>query len=518
METSTDIRSDEPKSGSKVGRWIFLGLSVLLAGPVLWVTYPPMADLPQHAAQISILLDWNDVQPPRSDTYQVDLFTPYLLAYGLTWLLAQVLPLQWALKLTIAASLVAFPWSVGRLLQRVGGPSELRWLAFPIALSYSFHWGFLNFLLATPLAVLFFELCVVHGGRPTRRSGAWIAFGSVGLFGCHAILGGLAGLVGGGLVALRQWPNRWGRLALALAPFTAPLLFLAPWMAGLGSDLPADGHDFVWNLGLHRVGDSLTQLTGWDSSPMHLSLGVALLLLPFFFKVSPSREVWRWWPFAACTCLCLFWPELFLTTSRVYGRFAVFLLPLLLFACNRGDDKRRAPATAVSATLAALLLLAQAANTFSWQQQTETFRAMLAEMPPSRSALAFIFLAGNRVSPTPVNASLVHWYIVEKDGVRVDPALIDRFPFVVRYQDETIPDLPPGFSWRVHEFDWQRHGGERYDLFVVLAPRDVGSRLFPQGRTRPLGRAGQWFLYEKVDDAAGPAEPRASDSVDSSDD
>lgn len=497
-DTAAKTTTEPPGRGS-VG--LFLLLSALLVGPILWVTYPPMADLPQHAAQISILLDWNEAQPARDLTYRVDLFTPYLLAYGLTWLLAKVMPLLWALKLLISASLVAFPWSVGRLLRRVGGPVELRWLAFPLALSYSFHWGFLNYLLATPLILLFVELCIVYGNRPSRRTATLVALGSVGLFFCHAILGGLAGLVGGGLVALRLGlRSDPGRLATVLAPFAAPFPFLVLWFSGLESDMPADGHDFLWALGLHRLGDLLTQLTGWDDSSFHLGLGLTVLALPFALGARPSRDAWRWWPFASCTVLCLAWPELFLTTSRVSGRFAVFLLPFLLLACNPGHmATRRVLSTAVAAILAALLLLAQAANTYSWEQQTSTFRSLLAEMPPRRSVLALIFLAGNRVSPTPVNASMVHWYVVAKDGVRVDPALIDRFPFVVRYRDDALPDLPPGFSWRVHEFDWDRHGGARYDLFVALAPRDLSSRLFPPGRVEAVGHAGAWYLYRKVD-------------------
>ena len=497
---------------------LFFVLSVALVTPVLWVTYPPMADLPQHAAQISILLDWNDVHPPRSETYRIDLFTPYLLAYGLAWLLAQVMPLMWALKLMIGTALVALPWSVGRLLRRVGGPVELRWLAFPIALSYSFHWGFLNYLLATPLIVVFVEVCVAHSERPTRRTSGLIALGSVGLFFCHAILGGLAGLVGGGLVALRQMAGKaqLRRLTLMLAPFAAPLPFLALWMSGLDSDMPADGHEFIWNLGVHRVSDMVTQVTGWDASPVHLGVGLTLLLLPFGLGARPSRDAWRWWPLASCVVLCLFWPELFLTTSRVAGRFAVFLLPFLLLACKPGKlPGRRKLATVATGALGLLLLLGQAANTYSWQQQTHTFSALLAEMPPGQSALGLIFLAGNRTSPTPVNASMVHWYVAEKDGVRADPALIDRFPFVVRYRDDAVPDLPPGFPWRVHEFDWFRHGGERYDLFVTLAPSDVGPRLFPPGRTAPMGRAGSWYLYRRLPEpASARTEPAPVDSPD----
>ncbi|MDA8018584.1 MAG: hypothetical protein MPN21_14180 [Thermoanaerobaculia bacterium] len=494
-------RTLETPPGREIGKWLLPALSVLLIAPILWVQYPPMADLPQHAAQISVLLDWNEAEPPRSETYRIDLLTPYLLAYGLAWLLAQVMPLAWALKLLVSAALLAFPWAVGRLVRRVGGPDESYWLAFPLALSYSFHWGFLNYLLATPLIVLFVELCVVHGERPTRKTTAWVALGSVGLFFCHAILGGLAGLIGGGLVALRMGlRSGLPRLIAALGPFAAPIPFLLPWLTGLRSDMPTYGHDFVWNLGVHRLGDLLTQVAGWSSSPLHLGIGLAVLVLPFVLGARPSHEAWRWWPFACCCALGLFWPELFLTTSRVAGRFAVFLLPFLLLACRRATEPRRRHATLICGALAAMLLLAQAANTYSWQQQTRTFHTVLEQMPAGKSVLALIFLGGNHVSPAPVNSSMVHWYLVEKDGIRVDPALIDRFPFVVRYREEELPDLPHGFSWRVHEFDWHRHGGARYDLFVILAPRDVSSRLFPPGTTEFVGRAGSWYLYRRTRD------------------
>jgi hypothetical protein len=58
----------------------FFLLACLLCGLPVWLPhFPPMVDLPQHAAQISLLLNMGNPDFPFSDQFQLNLFTPYLL-------------------------------------------------------------------------------------------------------------------------------------------------------------------------------------------------------------------------------------------------------------------------------------------------------------------------------------------------------------------------------------------------------------------------------------------------------
>lgn len=493
---SQDERETEPATRSTVGRWIFLGLSLLLAGPVLWVSQPPMADLPQHAAQIQILLDWNDPQLDRQATYRLDLFTPYLIAYAPAWLLAHVMPLVWALKLMVAASLIALPWAARRLIARVGGPVELSWLVFPLALSYAYHWGFLNYIVATPLVLLFTELCVWHSENPTTRSATAVALSTLGLFFCHAIVGGLACAVGGGMSLLRRAAagdllRRW---PAALLPFAAPLPLIGLWAARTQPDLTDFAKFIAWSGFFERLGDLTTWITGWENSLPHLLLGVGLLALPFLLGARPSRQAWRWWPFAACVVLGMVWPDIFLAIARIAGRFAVFLLPFLLFACEPAGLRERRPLPEFVAVMAAVgLLLSQAANTYSWQQQIRPFDDVLAAAEPGHTALTLNFLRGSTYGPSPLTISLPQWYMLEGRSPRVDPSFAMQYPLLVRYHPDQMPELPFALAWNPASYDWRVH--TRYDYYFVIAPEDVSARLFPPGAVERVTVMEPYYLY-----------------------
>jgi hypothetical protein len=66
-----------------IERYLFLSACLLCGLPVWLPYYPPMVDLPQHAAQVTLLLNIGKPGFPFSDLFHLNLFTPYLLGYGL---------------------------------------------------------------------------------------------------------------------------------------------------------------------------------------------------------------------------------------------------------------------------------------------------------------------------------------------------------------------------------------------------------------------------------------------------
>ena len=80
-------------------KYMFL-LACLLCGMPVWLPdFPPMVDLPQHAAQVALLLNMGKPGFPFSDLFHFNLFTPYLLGYGLTAAFTPVLGIVAALVL-----------------------------------------------------------------------------------------------------------------------------------------------------------------------------------------------------------------------------------------------------------------------------------------------------------------------------------------------------------------------------------------------------------------------------------
>ncbi|MGC2048937.1 MAG: hypothetical protein WA635_10040, partial [Gallionella sp.] len=87
-------------------------LACLLCGLPVWLPdFPPMVDLPQHAAQVSLFLNLGNPDFPFSDQFRLNLFTPGLLGYVLVAAVAPLLGIVAASKLMIWLALAAFALS-----------------------------------------------------------------------------------------------------------------------------------------------------------------------------------------------------------------------------------------------------------------------------------------------------------------------------------------------------------------------------------------------------------------------
>jgi hypothetical protein len=129
---------------------VFALLSVAAVFPVLRADYPPLQDLPQHLAAISVLRHYPDL---NLGAYFELAFarTQYLAYYGLAWLLSFPLGVVWANKLLLCAAMVALPWCLAGLLRALG--RDPRAAVFAFGLTYNAHLvlGFFNFVAALPL-------------------------------------------------------------------------------------------------------------------------------------------------------------------------------------------------------------------------------------------------------------------------------------------------------------------------------------------------------------------------------
>ena len=164
--------------------WLAFALCASAATvPLLLTPVLPMADLPQHMAQVAIWKHLGDPCPGYSALFELNLARPYLLGYGLARLLATVLTVSAAFKVTVWIAILLLPLSLRALLARGAGDPWLSLLGFPLAYGYSFYWGFLNFTLAIPLAL--FYLALLFDKRP-RDLGS-ILLGAL-LFAAHALM------------------------------------------------------------------------------------------------------------------------------------------------------------------------------------------------------------------------------------------------------------------------------------------------------------------------------------------
>src|SRR5271155_4761404 len=82
----------------------------VLVAPFTVVRYPPITDLPMHAASISALRHWFDPSWHFRDQFEFHpLEVPYLTQYALGTVFALVLPISWAVKLSTSVLLGLLP-------------------------------------------------------------------------------------------------------------------------------------------------------------------------------------------------------------------------------------------------------------------------------------------------------------------------------------------------------------------------------------------------------------------------
>jgi hypothetical protein len=234
-------------------RWFWLTcllLSALLLVPLWSHEYPGMTDYPNHLARAQIIIDeqLHGIAHPYYALRHVlvgnlglDLLVPMLAHAGMGTNEALKLFAGVALLLPVAGVI-----ALARVLQ--GGTPWLALLAFPIAHSRYYAWGFLNYFFALGLALLVFALWLwLREQRPRLAAPALALFGVLVM--CSHLMGfGVLALLVLSREAWLLWrarnePSGLRREALlgllpALAALAACTLFyLLAFERGLGLEM-----------------------------------------------------------------------------------------------------------------------------------------------------------------------------------------------------------------------------------------------------------------------------------------
>lgn len=488
------------------GPWIWnrfwpgiVGISLLATLPLAFVTYPPMVDLPQHAAQMGLLHSLQKPDFPFSDLFWANWFSPYLLGYLLVWLVAPITGTALAAKLVVALCLAAFPPSVALLLQATGSDRRYAWLLIPTLYGFSFYWGFLNYIVAAPLGMLFLAALARHNRNATIGSAIGIALAIQCLFFFHALVWVLC-LAMGLLFVVFSNNSLLRRLRRSLL-LLASLPMAAVWMAVTIARDSQMKDGITWDMGFFRL-DPFPLITGIQAESGGSLLGVALFAIPVLLGGRPSRKPERIIPFAGCLFVLLFWPDAFLGNSFTYQRFAIYLLPffLLMLEPMSGDFSSRRDRFLCAAVLVLAVghtagkSLAMAA----FERESSGYREVIAHMNPRHRALSLVMDRYSEFFRGPVYIHFPAWYQAEKQGV-VDFNFANFYVQVVRYRLNKTPEAGPGFEWRPKSFNWKKHGADQYEYFVVRSPNDPGSTIFGKSlcRVDRIVHSGDWWLYRQ---------------------
>ena len=486
--------------------------SVLATVPVWLATFPPMGDLPEHAAQVALLRNLHDPAFRFADLFWVNWFTPYLFGYMVVYVLTPLFGIVTACKIVVALALAALPLSTAVVMRETGADTYWALLTIPAMYGFSYYWGFLNFLVATPIGLLFLAFVIRHTRKPTRGSTACVALFSILLFFSHALIYFFFGAIACLYALLATRDIR--KAALAVSPIAAALPLTLLWYLRTRID-PGAQAAVVWDLGWlaspdpHAWGGRLTgffsRLLGIWPSWVSVAIGIALFALPFLAGVRLSKRPAIWAPLAVCAAVVMFAPSGGHSGWAFYHRFTVFALPFFVIGLERSQAERPAWRAAIVFLLIGWMTVTITASRL-YAAEARGFTQVLSAMEPGERALSLMFIQTSKASPAPVFLHFPAWYSATKQGV-VDMNFA-VFPVeLVRYKPSVPPPNPIVSEWHPQTFRWKEWRGGTYRYFVVHAPVDLGYRLFGRApcSVSLVARADNWWLYEK-DSSCNPAE------------
>lgn len=495
---------------------IFRLASLLCCVPVFLAQFPPMVDLPQHAAQIALWMNLGDSGFPFTSEFRVNLFTPYLLGYSLIAAITPALGILTACKVIIGLALAAFAHSTRFLLQRTGADPYWSWLIFPVLYGFAYQWGFLNFLIAAPVGLYFLGFVWRSNGNRTPGSSLLVASLLYLLFFSHALILALVCLI-----ALTYWWHTNGSWqdfikdawpVATLAPLVVVWLISAShnsqvhegtiWdLSWFNTDVDfyySDASDWIdpEHPGWGRITGFIPRLVGLRPEVFATLFGVMLFLLPFLGGGRIAGDKIRLIPLLLVASILMLMPSYFFGVAFTYQRFTLLAIPFFLIMIDAPRQVGRVSSYLRKLAPAIALVWIAYASVQAIQSNRDAagFDEVLAQMDPYKRARSLIFVRDDGHSIAPPFMHFPAWYSALKLGT-TNPSFAAFYQMPVVYQENKEPSV----HWSPTEFDWQADEGYKYDYFVISAPGDPGPYLFRYA-TCAMNlemHSGIWWLYSR---------------------
>lgn len=480
-----------------------------------------MADFAQHAGQVALLHDLAAGTSPWSELFRINLFTPYLVGYGLALPLSFLMPAGAAIKLIFSAAYVAFVFALVKLRQHFKADPRLDWFFLLSFFGVSYYWGFFTFLTAAPIAVVFILVADRYAQAPSLGRGLATMLLGIVLLASHGLMFVFGFVVAGVLYtvrccSVRPWAGVWLR---NLWPFVmAGLACLAYFListrmqeeyGGISQAGPVALWNWSWKRPLKIFIDSLG---GKTNIPL-LVTAFVLPLIPWMLGLRIDRHrPATWVMFTITFVIALTLPVFALATGLLYLRFALFTLPAyaLMFTLPRpAAIPGRGPSGAarMAERIAMPLMIAVSwmmLGQHSWQAwrfagEAKDFEAVLAPMQPAQRALSLPFAQRSEAANN--DFAYLHfgtWYQSEKQGL-VDFNFAWFPPQIARFRPDRLPAVSYGFEHSPTDFDWKRHQGERYRYFLARHSEPLPADLFKGADCPPVHilTQGAWTLLEQ---------------------
>lgn len=478
----------------------------------------PCVDYPQHLALSDVMRRLADPNSPAHSMYQVNYFTYNGLFHLLTARMSAFIPIDVAGRIVVATSLVGLGGAVLALVRVMRRPPAYAALFTPIVFSFSVGWGFVNYALATAIAVTALVIVARLLVRPTVVG--VLALAAIGLL-CafaHVLAMLFLCLAAASLAPELAWRHtrRSGEKkgAHVWRSFLRSTIALAPLLVGCLFCLRVYQLQYVWDPGMYRdpavegIAPPIWQKIGIfgayatdlhsDRTDQVLVIGAVFLMAGIAYWVYRARKRGEaipqgeprerpvYGPFIALALAYLATPMVLIGTHLIFPRLAqgVILGAILATPVLTGAAARRVRTIALTLGVAAGANLVLHSTMFAYE--TNDARRVIDDLPRGRAAAAVIYDPGSFAFR---NGSLVHlsaYYGAIKEGTW-SFSFARYLSVPVRFRPNTQPAWPArGWEFEGRDYNPRCKYARVYDLVIIKAPGYVSEEARGEGDVRRL--------------------------------
>lgn len=493
-------------------------LAICLVLPVWLAKLPPMTDLPQHAAQVTLLMQILSGGGAMSSDYQIRWFTPYLVPYLFTALLATFVGVISACKIVVSVALVGLPLLARRLVLISGGPPVLSWPVVLCAYGFSYQWGFLSFMLAS--AIVLYTLPMVWGYAATggARQGGKLATMVALLFFSHALAFGFFVLLCGASI-LASNRGRFLPLVAHLRlywPLIPAIPLSVAWILS-SSTHSSVAHPPVWDLGWMQTSEAYYNIAEWlrvdhlgfgrlaglfvrvfgfRDPLLSFLVGLVVMAWPFAMGMKIRRPGVYSVPFFLTVVILFFAPSFLFGTAFVFQRFALFFLPFYMLLFQRGG--RRCGASWALPVVFVFWLVWVWQSHMSFRKGVLEFEEVSAAASAGGRALALVFDREDDYSIAPTWIHFPVWQMA-RAKTDVSPNFAATHIQLVTYKASLEPkeSINSRFEWRPRSILREPVEAGRYDYFFVRSSVERTDFVQAGGGkdVKLMAKSGSWWLY-----------------------
>lgn len=387
-------------------RWFVAAMALLAAVPLIWPTVPPLVDLPGHMGRYRVQLDYAN-QPWLSGWYHFE--WQMIGNLGIDLLiepLAPIFGLELAVKLIVMAipvlTVTGLLWIAREVQGRIPATALF---ALPLAYSYPFQFGFVNFALSMALALNLFALWLRMGrlGAVRLRMVLFVPLSCL-LWLAHTFGWGVLGVLAFSAELIRQhdirrakgargvkgWIESAFHAGIGCIPLALPMVLMVLWRSG-EHVTGQTGDWFNWRWKINWVTMALRDR--WMAFDLASVTVLFLVLLKGVRdeRVEYSRNLVLSAAFLAVVYILL--PRIVFGSAYADMRLAPFVLAIALIALRprRGLSFRGASTLAIVGLL--FFVVRIGATTVSYVMYSNDYDRVLTALdhvPPRARLLTFV--------------------------------------------------------------------------------------------------------------------------------